>query len=196
MTKFSRLSFVVAAAALLSAIISPAAVAASYVLEKPHTQILFFANHLGFSTSSGRFLEFDGQFTFDQADWAASSAEITIQTDSLEMNHAKWNDHMKNEDFFDVPKYPTMTFKSTSVEPLAGGKAKLHGDLTILGQTHPITLDVSFNGTGNHPFKADEIRAGFELRGSIDRSKYGMVYGIPAVGKNVELRISVEGIQQ
>lgn len=184
------------AGAMLAAASLSSAQAASYVLEKPHTQILFFVNHLGFSTSSGRFLEFSGNFDFTEGDWTDASAEVEIQTASIEMNDAKWNDHMKNEDFFAVEEFPNMSFKSTKVEAVDDKNAKLHGELTILGVTKPVVLDVSLNRVGNHPFKAEQTRAGFEARTTIKRSDYGMKYGLPMVGDEVEIRISVEGIQQ
>jgi polyisoprenoid-binding protein YceI len=165
-----------------------------YELEPVHTQILFFCDHLGFSKSQGEFLEFDGSFTFKPENPESSSAEITIQTASIDMDNQKWNDHMKNEDFFDVESFPTMTFKSTRVESISAGKMHLYGELTLLDQTHPVTLKVTHNKSGVHPFSGKYI-AGFSATTSIKRSQYGMTYGLPALGDDIEVRLEVEGIK-
>ncbi len=171
---------------------SPIIFAQNYTLEPVHTQILFFCDHLGFSNSQGEFLEFDGTFMFDPEQVEASTAEVTIQTASINMDNHKWDDHMKNEDFFAVEKFPTMTFKSTKVESISANQMNVHGELTILDQTHPVTLAVTHNKSGVHPFSGKFI-AGFSATTTIKRSTYGMTYGLPALGDEVEIRLEVEG---
>lgn len=166
-----------------------------YRFDTAHTQIIFFVSHLGFSTSEGEFLEFDGGFQFDSDNWAESSVNLTIDTNSIDMDHEGWDKHMKNEDFFDVEKYPTMTFNSTKVESADGKTGTITGDLTILGVTNPVTLDVTFNREGLHPYSKATV-AGFSATAELKRSDWGMKYGIPAVGNKVELRIEVEGVKQ
>lgn len=165
-----------------------------YALEPVHTQILFFADHLGFSQSQGEFLQFSGGFTFDPEKPEASSVDVTIQTDSIDMDHQEWNDHMKNQDFFDVEKFPTMTFKSNKVEVLDSGKMRLHGQLTMIGQTHPVVMDVQHNKSGVHPFSGKFI-AGFSAHTTIKRSLFGMTYGLPALGDDIKVRLEVEGVK-
>ena len=166
--------------------------AASYVLEPVHTQILFFCDHLGFSKSQGEFLSFSGQFTFNPDDPASSSANVSIDSASIDMDNRKWNDHMRNADFFDVEKYPTIEFRSTNVEVHSSRQAIVHGELTLLGQTHPVALDVTHNKTGVHPFSKKTI-AGFSATAVIKRSTFGMTYGLPALGDEVEIRLEIEG---
>lgn len=168
--------------------------AEDYQLEPVHTQILFFCDHLGFSKSQGEFLEFEGSFSFDPENIDASKAQITIQTASIDMDNQKWNDHMKNKDFFDVDNFPTMTFKSTAVEHDSSGEMKLHGELTLLDKTHPIVLDVIHNKSGVHPFSGKYI-AGFSARTNVKRSLFGMTYGLPALGDDIEIRLEVEGVR-
>lgn len=168
---------------------------AEYTFDVPHTQLIFFVDHLGFSKSEGQFEEFSGNFTFDPENVTDSTVNLTVQTASIDMGFGKWDDHMKNADFFDVEKHPTMTFTSTKVESADGKTGKLMGDLTILGVTKPVTLDVTFNKAGIHPFSKKFV-AGFSAQGTIKRSDYGMKYGIPAIGDEVDMRIEVEGIRQ
>lgn len=173
---------------------SCASFAATYQLEPVHTQILFFCDHLGFSKSQGEFLKFDGTFSFDPDNPQASTVKVTINTDSIDMDNQKWNDHMKNEDFFDVEKFPTMSFTSTKVEALADSKMNIHGDLTILGHTEPVVLNVMHNKSGKHPFSGKYI-AGFSATTEIKRSLFGMTYGLPALGDDIEIRLEVEGLK-
>lgn len=170
----------------------PSVYAQSYILEPVHTQILFFCDHLGFSKSQGEFLAFEGSFNFDPEQVEASTVEVTIHTSSINMDNQKWDEHMKNEDFFNVEKYPTMTFKSTKVESTKKGQMNVHGNLTILDQTHPAILAVTHNKSGVHPFSGKFI-AGFSATTTIQRSTYGMTYGLPALGDEVEIRLEVEG---
>ncbi len=187
----------IAAVVAVTTLLTPAVYAApeEYVLEKPHTQILFFVSHLGFSKSQGEFHDFDGGFTFDPEDWSNSYAKVTIRTHSIDMDDYAWDKHMRNEDFFDVNVHPTMTFESTKLEKTGEDTGKLHGDLTLLGVTRPVTLDVTFNKVGQH-FKSKEWIAGFSAAATIKRSEFGMKYGLPVIGDDVELRLEVEGVRQ
>ena len=166
--------------------------AANYALEPVHTQILFFCDHLGFSKSQGEFLKFNGQFTFDPDDLKSSSVEVSIDASSIDMDNEKWNDHMRNADFFDVEKFPTIKFKSTHVDVQSEQLAQVHGDLTILGQTHPVTLNVKYNKSGVHPFSGNYV-TGFSATTNVKRSQYGMTYGLPALGDDIEIRLEIEG---
>jgi len=166
-----------------------------YEFDKAHTQILFFADHLGFSTSQGEFHDYDGFFEFDRTKPKNSKVEVTIQTASIDMDDEKWDNHMKNEDFFHVEKFPTMTFKSTDIEVTGDKTAKITGDLTMLETTRPVTLDVTFNKAGVHPFNKKYV-AGFSATSSLKRSDFGITYGLPMIGDQVDLMIEVEGFRQ
>lgn len=168
---------------------------ATYHFDKAHTQILFFVNHLGFSNSQGKFLDFDGHFVFDENDPESSSVEVVIQTDSIDMDDEAWDAHLKNEDFFNVAEFPVMVFKSTSVELTGENTANLTGDLTLLGVTRPVVLAATHNKSGKFPF-GNKYVSGFSARGMLKRSDFGMDYGLPGVSDEVELRIEVEGIRQ
>lgn len=167
----------------------------TYDLETPHTQIIFAVSHLGFSHSYGKFLDYDGHFTFDRENPAESEVEVVIKTDSIDLADEKWDDHMKSADFFDVENHPEMTFKSTGIEVTGETTGKITGDLTILETTKPVTLDVVFNKADKHPFN-DQYRSGFSATTSIKRSEFGMNYGLPAVGDDVKIIIEVEAIRR
>ena len=102
---------------------------------------------------------------------------------------------MKNEDFFNVEKFPEMTFKSTGVTVTGENTGDVTGDLTLLGVTKPVTLHVTFNKAGKHPM-GDKYAAGFSATGTLRRSDFGMDYGLPMVSDEVELRIEVEGVRE
>jgi polyisoprenoid-binding protein YceI len=165
-----------------------------YDFDKAHTQILFFVNHLGFSNSQGEFHDYDGSFVFDRGEPEKSSVEVTIQTASIDMDDEKWDAHMKNADFFDVEKFPAMTFKSTEIEVTGENTANIVGDLTLLGVSKPVVLAVTHNKSGKHPF-GDKFVAGFSASAAIKRSDFGMNYGLPMVGDEVQIRIEVEGVR-
>ncbi len=162
-----------------------------YSFDTVHSQILFFVDHLGFSISEGEFLDFDGEITFDTANPANSSVNVSIETDSIDMDDEKWDAHMKNADFFDVEKFPEMTFKSTGIEVTGEKTAKITGDLTILGVTKPVVLDTTMRGEGVHPY-SKKYTTGFSATTHIKRSDFGMTYGLPGIGDDVEIRLEIE----
>ncbi len=184
-------------ALLLSAAITAPAMAApqTFTFDKLHTQIQFSVEHMGFSHPMGKFLGFDGSFVFDETNPAAGSTSVTIDTNSLNMDDAKWDEHLKSADMFNVAKYPSMTFKSTKVELTGSKTAKMTGDLTLLGVTKPVTLDVTFNACGEHPM-SHLYTCGFDASGTLKRSDFGMTYALPMVSDDVGLHITVEASVQ
>ncbi|WP_430475083.1 YceI family protein [Thalassospira lucentensis] len=169
--------------------------AETYKLDPSHTSVIFIVNHLGFSNYQGRFGGASGEVTIDREDLAASSAEITIDLTQVDSGFEGLDNHMKTADFFDVENHGTATFKSTSVELTGDNTAKITGDLTLLGQSKPLVLDVTLTGEGDHPMTGDHI-LGFAANGIVTRSEYGMTYLVPAVGDDVTLQISSEFLLQ
>lgn len=168
--------------------------AEKYTFDKAHTQILFFVSHLGFAMSQGEFHEYDGHFMFDRKNPENSSIDVTIKTESIDMDHEKWDESMKSKKFFDVENFPNMTFKSTSIEITGENTANITGDLTILDKTNPVTLAVTHNKSGVNPFSG-KFTAGLSATANIKRSEWGMEYGLPGVGDDVEIRLEVEGFR-
>ena len=182
------------AAALVAAtpFFSPLVTAADYEFDKVHTQILFSVSHLGFSTSTGAFVEFDGGFSFDPDNIADASVNVVIQTDSVDMNDATWNEHLHDKKWFDVETHPTMTFTSSGVTPTGEKTMDILGNLTIKGVTKPIVLNATLNKIGE-AFGSERI--GFDATATLDRSDFGVSNYLPAIPAEVQLRITVEGLK-
>lgn len=178
------------AAALLMAAPAHAEVK-NFTLEKPHTQIFFTVNHLGFSNSTGQFTDYSGTIEFNEAAPESSKVDVTIKTASLTMANDKWDQHLKSADFFNVEKFPDITFKSTGIKKTGDDTADITGDLTILGVTKPVVLATKLNKIGAHPMSGND-HAGFSATTSFKRSEFGMNYGVPNVGDDVTVRIEVE----
>lgn len=166
-----------------------------YEFDTVHTQILFFVDHIGFSKSQGEFLDFDGGFNFTPDNWSNSEVSVSIDTPSLTLNDDKWDKHVKNPDFFNVEKFPTMTFNSTKVESTDGKTGKVYGNLTMLGVSKPVVLDVTFNKAAIHPSSKRYV-AGFSGTTTVKRSEFGMKYGVPVIGDEIEVRLEVEGMRK
>lgn len=166
-----------------------------YSFDPAHTQILFSVSHLGFSHSHGRFNTFDGSFTFDEKNPEASSVDVTIDTGSVDMGSKEWDDAVKADALLNAKKFPKMMFKSTSVTKTDEKTGTVTGDLTLLGVTKPVTLSVTFNKSGNHPYTKNHL-AGFSASATLKRSDFGMAKYIPDVGDEVSITIEVEGIRQ
>ena len=145
------------ATVLLAALINLSALhsahAESYTLdtEGTHAFIQFKIQHLGFSWLYGRFNAFSGSFNYDEAMPDKANIEISIDTRSLDSNHAKRDKHLRSDQFLDVKQFPTATFISTSFEALDNGNAVLKGDFTLHGVTKNITIDVEHVGHGDDP---------------------------------------------
>jgi polyisoprenoid-binding protein YceI len=164
-----------------------------YRLDPVHTQILFFVSHLGFSNSQGEFLKFNGEFVFDEKRFRDTRVMVTIDTDSLDMDDQKWNARLKGRKYFDVENYPKIRFISTRIEPTGPQSANVHGQLTMLGVTRPVVLNMRFNRAGNHPLSRRYI-AGFSGHSVLRRSEFGMTSDLKWVGDEVHIRLEVEGV--
>ena len=137
-------------------------------------------------------MRFLGGFDFNPNDITQSSAQVTIQADSLDMDDEKWNKKMKSKDYFHVDKFPTLEFHSTKVVPTGDKTFDLYGELTMLGNTHPVIIKTTYNKSGAHPASGEHV-AGFSATSSLLRSRWNMKRGIPFVGDEVEIRLEVEG---
>lgn len=164
----------------------------NYAIDPTHAHAAFRVSHLGFSHTLGQFKDISGALTFDQENPEASAVSVTIGTASVDSANEARDEHLRKPDFLNVEAYPTMTFTSTGVEVTGENTGKVTGDLTLLGVTKPVTLDVTFNQAGPHPFDPSKIIAGFSATGEIDRTDFGMAYAAPAIGEKVEIMIEVE----
>ncbi len=165
-----------------------------YAFDKSHANLSFSYNHLGFSTTDGRFGEWDGKLIIDQDNPANSSIEFVIDVASLDTFFADRDKHFLSADFFDVEKFPQATFKSTKVEKTGDNTLKVTGDLTIKDITKPVTLDVNVTTLGEHPM-VKKPAAGFAVTGTVKRSDYGMDMYVPYVGDDVTVVFHGETLQ-
>lgn len=184
-------AFALVPLAAVAALAASAASAETYTIDPRHTQVLFTYSHLGFSNITGRFDNVEGTIVYDPADVAASSVEITVPIDTVSSGVKEMDAHFLRDDLFDAARFPTATFKSTSVAAAGEGKLRVTGDLSIHGVTHPTTFDVTVNKIGEHPM-AKVPAAGFDAVGTIKRSDFGVDKYVPNIPDEVTIRISTE----
>lgn len=183
------------ATAALGAAVPASAAPVAYTVDPAHTSVVFIINHAGFANLIGRFNTVAGDLTLDQDALENSTLSVTIDTGSVDTNHAKRDEHLTSPDFFNAREFPTLTFRSTRVEKTGATTGTLHGDLTLLGVTRPVVLDITVNKAGVSPASKLET-AGFSARGTIKRSDFGMKYGVPAIGDEVTLLIEAEAVKK
>lgn len=162
--------------------------------EGRHQFITFRISHLGYSWLYGRFNDFDGEFTYDAENPENSSVSVTVDTGSVDSNHAERDKHLRSEDFLYVSEYPEATFESTKVVVGDDGEADIVGDLTLRGVTREITLDAEMVGHGEDPWGG--YRMGFEAETELRLKDFGIPMDLGKASETVELEISVEGIRQ
>jgi polyisoprenoid-binding protein YceI len=165
-----------------------------YVLDPVHTQVVFFADHLGFSHGIGRLHIQQGWFQFDEDDWSTARADVVVDVASLDMGEKAWTDKVLSAQFLDAQEHPTARFIGNRLEKTSASGGVLHGDLWLRGVHRALTLEVTFNRTGNDPYAFKE-KAGFSARAQLDRFAFGMQTYREVVGGPVELRIEVEGVR-
>jgi polyisoprenoid-binding protein YceI len=182
-----------AAFLMAAAFALPAAAADSYTVDSQHTYPNFEINHLGFSTMHGRFGATNGKITLDPAD-KSGSIDITIDATSIDTGHAKRDTHLKSEEFFNVGKFPTLTYKATKLKFNGDKLAGADGDLTLLGVTKPVSLAVTAFNCGPHPMNKKQM-CGANATATIKRSDFGLSAYVPAVGDEVKITIEVEAVK-
>lgn len=170
-----------------------ATAADTYKVDPVHSSVMFSIKHAGVTDFHGSFNEITGTVVFDAADPAKSSVELTVPVESVDSRHPKRDAHLKSPDFFNAEKFPAVTFKSTKVEG-SGDVFKVTGDFTLLGVTKSITVDFKRGPDGKG--MQGEVRGGGETRFTIKRSDYGMTFMPDALGDEVNLVISLEGVKQ
>ena len=165
-------------------------------IDSVHTEAAFAVKHLMISTARGRFGTVEGTVEFDPSDLASASAQVTIDATSIDTREPQRDAHLRSADFFDVEKFPSLTFKSRRVDQIQGDTFKLVGDLTIKDVTREVTLDVTSHGFEKDPWGGE--RTGFSAETAISRKDFGLLWnqiletGGLAVGDNVKITLDVE----
>ena len=187
--------------ALSLAILLPALAVADpivYKVDSDHSGVSFTIRHF-VSNVPGRFKDFDGAIKYDPKNPAASSVNFTIQAASIDTDNADRDNHLKGADFFDVQKFPTLTFSSTSVKAVDADTLEVTGELTMKGATKKVTVPVELLGSMKTPRGE---KAGFETAFKLDRKEYGITWnraldtGGAILGDDVKITISVEADRQ
>ncbi|MBP2230886.1 polyisoprenoid-binding protein YceI [Azospirillum agricola] len=187
---------ILSAAVLFASLTTAPAFAApvAYKIDPGHLSVAFIVNHLGFANLIGRFNTAAGELSFDKAAVETSSLSVSIDAASIDTNHAKRDEHLRSPDFFNTKEFPKLTFKSTKIEKTGEATGTLTGDLTMLGVTKPVVLNVTFNKDGVSAASKLET-AGFSARGTIKRSDFGMKYGVPNIGDEIQILIEAEAVK-
>jgi len=172
----------------------------TYDIDPAHTRLGFAARHAMVATVRGNFGVFSGVIHIDHADPTRSSAEVHIDAASLTTGNEQRDGHLRSPDFLDVEKYPELVFRSTHAEVVSADEFKLHGELTVRGESHPVVLDLEFQGSSPDPF--GNQRAGFEGRTTINRKDWGLTWNVAIegggilVGDKVKLELDVSAIKR
>ncbi len=199
MTVLHRSALRLGALTLAAALAIPgiaAAAADNYVIDTKggHAFVQFRIKHLGYSWLYGRFNDFGGTFTYDEGDPSNSRVQVEIKTASLDSNHAERDKHLRGDDFLDVARFPTATFKSTSYKETGFNKSVLEGELTLKGITKPVRIEVDRIGNGPDPWGG--YRRGFQGSTTFALKDFGIDFNLGPASRNVEMILSVEGIRQ
>lgn len=172
---------------------------ATWNIDSSHSRTGFSVKHLVISDVKGEFGKTEGKVQLDDADLSKSSVEVTIDAASVDTRDAKRDAHLKSADFFDVAKFPTITFKSTKVEAGKDGALTVTGDLTMHGVTKPVTLEGSITKAITDPW--GNGRRGASFTGKLDRKAWGISWGKvtdvgAVVGDEVKLDIQAEIVKE
>jgi polyisoprenoid-binding protein YceI len=164
----------------------------SWQNDDPHSQLGFTVTHLGISDISGTFNDFDVTIQSSKPDFSDATIQMTAKAASIDTRVDARNNHLKSADFFDVAKYPELSFTSTSMKKKGKNKYAITGDLTLHGITKPVTMNLVFRGTTVNPM-SKATTAGFQLQGVIKRSDFNVGPGFPAPMISDEVRIKADG---
>lgn len=157
-----------------------------------HSKLAFSTTHLGISDVDGVFDKFTATATASKADFSDAVFELQVDVSSIDTDIEMRDKHLRTADFFDVEKYPEMTFKSTGIKSNGANKYQLTGNLTFHGVTKPVTMDLWYRGTINDP-KTKKSTAGFQLTGTIKRSEFGLGTKFPVQMLSDEVKIKADG---
>ena len=170
----------------------PATLTGTYAIDPTHSRIGFVARHAMVTKVRGSFNEFEGSGYFDAEDPASSRLALTIQAASIDTRNPDRDGHLKSNDFFDMEKYPAITFTSTAVDQVDSENYRVTGDLTIKGVTKPVTVDFEYTGTAVDPY--GNTRIGLEGKTTVNRKDWGVNWNaaLEAGGVLVSEKVTLE----
>ncbi|MCK6396013.1 YceI family protein [Zoogloea sp.] len=169
-----------------------------YVIDPDHFSIGFKVEHIGYASILGLFLKARGEFVYDEDTRQLVSGKVHVAADSVFSNHAGRDNHIRESDFLNAREFPEIVFQATRYTPTGAGSGKLDGELTLLGQTRPVSLDVRLNKAAPYPFAHRRHTLGLSASTTLLRSQWGMRYGVDAglVGDAVRLDFEFEAARQ
>ena len=168
--------------------------------DKAHSQVKFNVTHLVISEVTGYFRTFDGTVKTNGEDFTDAQIEFTIETQSIDTDNEKRDNHLKSDDFFNAEKFPQLKFKSKSMKKVGNNKYKLTGDLTIRDVTKQVELNVVYGGMANDGY--GNKKAGFKITGTVNRFDYNLKWnalleaGGAVVGSDVEMVCNIQLVQE
>ncbi len=167
---------------------------ATYDLDAAHTTVAFFVSHVGYAKVLGRFTAAEGSFAFDETTGELTNLAVTVTARSVLTDHDARDEHVRNRDFLNADRFPDITFAATGARRTAERRFEIEGQLTLLGVTRPFTLEATMNKSGVYPFGDAAYVLGVSARGRLQRSDYGMTYGVEngLVGDEVDVIVEVE----
>jgi polyisoprenoid-binding protein YceI len=171
-----------------------------WILDPLHTHIGFSAKHMMVSTVRGQFKQYSGTLTLDKDDFTRTSVEGEIEVASIDTANADRDTHLRNNDFFDAPNHPKITYKSSRIERKDDDTYLVYGDLTIRGITKEVVLEAEYNGIAKNPY--GQTITGVSAKGTINRKDFGVSFnalletGGVAVSEKIKIEIEAEAVWQ
>lgn len=189
---------IVALSLLLGFATSAHATPATYRIDPEHFSIAFFVEHIGYAKMIGQFTQASGEFVYDEQTKQLSSGRVEVRAASVSTHHDQRDEHVRGGDFLAAEKYPVVRFVARELRLVDDSRGTLRGELTLLGQTHPVELDVKLNKAAKYPFGHGRDTLGISARTTLQRSRWGMTYGVAnrMVGDDVELLFELEALRQ
>lgn len=199
MKTFLSTAVIATTTAVTLALATPAALAEpeTYVIDDEHFSMAFEVMHIGYAPVMGMFRDVEGQFEYDEEKKQLTSGKLTFKSKSVFTNHDKRDDHLRKDDFLNSGKFPDITFEVTGFEATGDNTGIVTGDLTLLGQSRSVGVDVTLNKSAEYPIGHEDYTLGMTAETTIKRSEWGMTYGIEddLVGDEVRLRFGLEAVR-
>jgi polyisoprenoid-binding protein YceI len=171
----------------------------SWTIDPVHSRVGFSVKHMLVTTVRGQFKGVAGKIVLDEANPASSTVTVELDATSVDTGVAQRDAHLRSGDFLLADEHPTVEFRSTRVEPQGGDRAKVTGDLSMRGVTHPVTLDAEMTGRGKNGRGQDIV--GFEATGRINRQEWGVAFNSPleaggfALSNDLKIEIDIQAIK-
>ncbi|MGA7198920.1 MAG: YceI family protein [Roseiarcus sp.] len=181
--RYARFAY---AAAVLAAMPAPALAATNWKIDPSRTQIAFAIDAIGYPRTEGHFRRFEGRISVDFERPEKSSVAFHVQSGSVDVGSSSFSDYLRSAAFLDADRFPTIDFVSTSVQRVNDHMVRVSGDLTLLGVTKPLSVDVAVTRDAG----GGRQRLEFQAETHIDRLEFGMNSGFPLVSRDVQLVIS------